>query len=130
MPGTSNPISAEIIGLRARITVLVCALVMSTLVAIGAWKLSPAPAGQTHVVVIEGMKFSPATVRLKAGDRVTFKNNDLVPHTATSTGAKIFDSGMIKAGESWTVTPPPGQTIRYVCTYHPMMEGVIIAEKP
>src|SRR4051812_10137612 len=79
---------------------------------------------QTHMVVIENMAFTPSTLRIHAGDRVTFKNRDLVPHTATAKGKPpvAFDSGAIKPGETWTVTPRPGEEpTRYACTFHPTM---------
>src|SRR3954468_14469081 len=87
-------------------------------------------APETHVVVIEGMKFTPATLEIRAGDRVTFKNSDLVPHTATTKPNQSghFDSGNLKPGDSWTVTPQQGDPIHYACLYHVTMEGVIIVK--
>lgn len=83
-----------------------------------------------HVVVIENMRFSPRTIRLREGEQVVFNNRDLFPHTATtkSKEANGFDSGILKPGESWTFTPRRGETIRYACTLHPTMEGEIIVE--
>ena len=52
-----------------------------------------------HVVTIEGMRFVPATLAVRRGDRVTWVNKDLVPHTATAQ-SKAFDSGAIAAGAS------------------------------
>lgn len=85
-------------------------------------------APRTHSVIMENMKFTPSTVEISPGDRVTFKNRDLVPHTATTKGtsSSAFDSGVVKPGESWTVTPQSGEAIRYGCIFHPTMEGVII----
>lgn len=104
---------------------------LASLALMGWWDASASAAetGKAHVVQMEGMKFSPASVRIQPGDRVIFKNADLVPHTATSKGAALFDSGAIKPGESWTVSPPAGRTIRYACLYHPMMEGEIVVGK-
>ena len=84
--------------------------------------------GQIHTVTIEGMKFSPSTVRIRVGDKVVFENKDLFPHTATAKPARVFDSGIVKPGESWTFTPRTAGQIRYICTLHPMMEGEIVVE--
>lgn len=84
---------------------------------------------RTHTVVIEAMTFTPAELTVEAGDRVIFQNKDLVPHTATAKEPKAFDSGLIKAGDSWTLQLASGaQTIRYACLFHPTMEGRIVVE--
>ena len=38
----------------------------------------------THTVVIEGSRFSPSALTVKAGDSVMWLNKDLFPHTATA----------------------------------------------
>ena len=43
-------------------------------------------------VAMKNMKFSPATIEIKKGDTVEWKNDDITPHTATSA---TFDSGSI-----------------------------------
>jgi len=80
----------------------------------------------THVVTVEGMKFEPATVHVKMGDSVVWRNNDLVPHTVTAEGK--FDSGQIAAGKSWTWTAKARGQNNYVCTYHPEMKGSVVVE--
>jgi len=127
MPSTSNPASAEPYGPRARFGILVFAIALTAIALPGLSKISATEVRRTHVVRIEGMTYSPATLRIHPGDRVTFTNNDLVPHTATSKGTRLFDSGIIKPGESWSVTPPLEKPIRYTCTFHPTMEGEIVA---
>jgi plastocyanin len=83
-------------------------------------------AAETHVVRIEGMQFAPATLVVKQGDKVTWRNTDLVPHTATA--AKRFDSRTIAAGGSWTwVAGKPGR-YDYVCTFHPGMKATLVVE--
>lgn len=128
MRSISSPASADADGVRARISIVVCAVLLTALTAFGVWKVSATEARRAHTVVIEGMQFSPSSMRIRPGDQVTFRNNDLVPHTATSKGSETFDSGIIKPGESWTVTPPAAQTLRYVCSFHPMMEGEIVVD--
>ena len=81
-------------------------------------------AAADHVVTIEGMQFHPATVTVHPGDRVTWRNADLVPHTATAAGR--FDSGSIGAGKRWTWTAGRAGTYDYVCTFHPGMKAGIV----
>ena len=52
-------------------------------------------------VVMRNMKFDPATVEVKSGDVVEWKNEDITPHTATSTS---FDSAPIDPDKSWKHT--------------------------
>lgn len=80
-----------------------------------------------HVVTIEGMQFMPATLMVKRGDKVTWINKDLVPHTATAV-SKAFDSGVIASGASWTYTVREDGSSAYVCLFHPTMQGTLIAQ--
>lgn len=80
-----------------------------------------------HVVTIEGMQFMPAELTVKRGDKVTWINKDLVPHTATAV-SKAFDSGLIAAGASWTYTVREEGSSAYVCLFHPTMQGTLIAQ--
>jgi plastocyanin len=82
-----------------------------------------AASAETHVVTIEGMKFQPATLSVKPGDTVTWRNKDVVPHTATAAGK--FDSGNIAAGQSWSWKAAAKGEFGYVCTYHPGMKATL-----
>ena len=50
-----------------------------------------------------GFKFAPDVQSAKTGDRITWVNNDIVPHTATALD-KSWDTGTIPKGGSKTVT--------------------------
>lgn len=80
----------------------------------------------THVVTIEGMKFEPAVITVKQGDKVTWQNRDMVPHTATAAGR--FDSREIAAGKAWSWTAKAHGRHDYVCTYHLGMKGAVVVE--
>ncbi|HEX7890736.1 MAG TPA: cupredoxin family copper-binding protein [Ramlibacter sp.] len=82
-----------------------------------------AAAAATHTVTIEGMKYAPATLTVKKGDKVTWRNKDVVPHTATAAGR--FDSKQIAPGASWTWTAKKAGTYDYICTYHPGMKATV-----
>lgn len=80
----------------------------------------------THAVTIEGMKFQPEQLTVHRGDRITWTNKDLVPHTVTSAGA--FDSGAIAPGKSWSWTAANPGAHDYVCTYHPTMKARVVVQ--
>lgn len=80
---------------------------------------------KTHVVVIRNSAFSPANLTVNVGDRVVWRNEDVVPHTATGSG---FDSGNLEKGQTWSYTVPRKGTLSYICTYHPSMKGRISAK--
>lgn len=92
----------------------------------GALVLPGAAAAETHVIAIEGMQFQPATVAVKRGDKVVWRNKDIVPHTATAAGK--FDSRDIAVSRSWSWTAKEPGRYDYVCTYHPTMKGALVVQ--
>jgi len=90
----------------------------------------PEPAGSTATsvtIAIRGMQFVPETAEVAAGGTVTWKNEDLVEHTATASD-KSFDSGKIKPGASWTYTAAKAGSVPYVCLLHPTMKGTLVVK--
>ena len=77
----------------------------------------------SHAVTIKGMKFNPKTLKVAAGDTVTFTNKDSVPHTATAKDGS-FDTEIIEPGKSASVEITDG-THDYFCQIHPVMKGQI-----
>jgi plastocyanin len=130
MRSTCKPASADIGRGAATIAASFCGVLVTMLCLSAAWPVLANVAARTHTVAMEGMKFSPATLRIQPGDTIIFKNNDLVPHTATAKQREVFDSGIIKPGESWTFVPKFHAPVTYVCTFHPMMEGRIEVAPP
>jgi len=57
--------------------------------------------GRVLAVAIEDMRFAPATLAVRPGDRVVWTNRDLVPHTVTARDGR-FDSKAIAANASFT----------------------------
>ena len=74
-------------------------------------------------VAMKNMKFSPATIEIKKGDTVEWKNDDIAPHTATSA---TFDSGSIASDAVWRNTFTEAGNFPYTCTFHPVMKATII----
>jgi plastocyanin len=76
-------------------------------------------------ITIEGLKYSPQTIEIRAGETVAWNNKDLAPHTVTSETGGELNSGSIEVDASWSHTfAQPGE-FRYSCTYHPEMKGTI-----
>ena len=115
MQNTFKPASANYRRGPATIVVSLCGVLVTMLCLSAVWPVLANEAGRSHLVVMEGMKFSPPTLRIRNRDTVVFKNNDLVPHTATAKERGVFDSGSIKPGESWTLAPTFRAIVPYVC---------------
>ena len=77
----------------------------------------------------QGLNFNPGNVTIAKGGKVTWNNNDTLPHTVTSTsvpsGAESFNSGNMPAGSSFSWTFTVDGTYRYYCSYHPWMTGMV-----
>ncbi len=76
----------------------------------------------THEVRIIKFKFKPETLTAKPGDRITFINDDVAPHTATARD-KSWDTGKLKKGESATLEVTKDFSAEYFCRFHPQMKG-------
>jgi plastocyanin len=74
------------------------------------------------------MSYSPAAVTVALGQRVSWRNADTTPHTATENGA-LWDTGNIDAGATSAPIPmnTPG-TFSYFCTLHPLMQGTLTVQ--
>jgi amicyanin len=90
---------------------------------------------QTVMIITDSsgsFAFSPASLTIKAGTTVTWKNTTAVPHTVTSDDGKSFDSSTANpiAAQSGTFSftfSTPG-TFAYHCAIHPFMKETIIVQ--
>jgi len=80
-------------------------------------------ASRTHEVAIRGFRFDPARLTVLPGDRVSWINHDLAPHTAT--GAGWDTRGLARAAAAEIAFAEPGR-FAYSCAFHPMMTGEIV----
>jgi len=77
--------------------------------------------------------FIPSTVVITVGGTVTWENTDTAAHTASSGTVAdgpdgVFDSSLIIAGGSYSVTLDNEGAYPYFCMVHPWMEGTVIVE--
>lgn len=79
-------------------------------------------------VDIRDFRFSPETVTIKRGGRVTWTNRDSVGHTATGDDNE-FDSGILNNGQSYTQTFNEVGQFNYHCTPHPQMRATVIVQE-
>jgi plastocyanin len=88
----------------------------------------PAWAAPTvHTVLIDGMRFVPQTLEVKAGDTVIWRNKDPFPHNATAPGG-VLASPDIATGASWKFKAGKRGSYAYVCTLHRTMTGTLIVK--
>ncbi len=71
-------------------------------------------------VWIQGMAFSPSTIKVSAGTTITWTNKDGITHTVTS-NTSLFDSGNIGSGGTFSYTFATAGTYTYHCAIHPGM---------
>jgi plastocyanin len=86
------------------------------------------PSGAVQVAM-ENIQFTPETVTVKVGQRITWTNEDGVQHDVESTSGEKVDSELFGEGGTFSFTPTKAGTIEYVCTVHPGMEGTIVVEE-
>lgn len=80
-----------------------------------------------NAVTIQNFAFSPATITVKAGDSVTWTNQDSAGHSATADD-NSFDTGVLPQGQSKSVTFSKAGTYTYHCSVHPNMKATVIVQ--
>lgn len=99
-----------------------CAAAMGALLPVA---VAVPAAAETHVVVIDKMKYAPVPL-LKRGDVVEFVNRDMFRHTVTATNHK-FNLDLMP-GKSGKLHINSAGTVTFYCTYHPGMRGSMTAK--
>ena len=108
--------------MRLKLALLISILVLL----ITSYSLS-APRDAKEDVSIKGRAFTPATLRVKKGESITWKNNDDADHTVDAEDGS-FSSGTIKSGKTFTHTFKKAGKYAYSCHLHPRMKGTIVVE--
>jgi len=80
--------------------------------------------GGSTTATIQNFAFHPATVNAKAGQKVTWSNDDSTAHTVTADDGS-FDSGTLSPGKSFSTTLAKSGTVKYHCSIHSFMHGTI-----
>ena len=83
-------------------------------------------AAKENKVEISDVKYKPARLKIKKGEKVVWTNADDRDHTVVSHDkSKTLDSGKIGVGQTWEFTFDKPGTYEYGCEYHPRMKAVI-----
>jgi amicyanin len=78
-------------------------------------------------VKIDNFTFNPPMLKVKAGDTVTFANQDDIPHTVVAMN-RAFKSKVMDTGETYAFAFTTAGQYEYFCSLHPHMKGTIIVE--
>ena len=79
-------------------------------------------------VNISSFAFTPQTLRVAVGTKVTWTNNDSAPHTVTSKN-DVFDSPTpLSRGDTFSYTFAQKGAFDYYCKIHTTMTAKIIVE--
>ncbi len=78
-----------------------------------------------HQVSIRKFVFKPAELVITVGDRVTWTNLDIAPHTATEFSEGLWDTGELSRNDTNTIVFNEPGSFTYYCVFHPHMKGVI-----
>lgn len=114
-------------------TILFTLVLVSSLALMGAACTKQAPATEQSTtnqpvaaqVTISNFSFQPASLTIKAGETVTWINQDRAPHTVKGAG---FSSPTLLQGNSWQYKFDTAGTYNYNCGIHPSMTGQIIVK--
>ena len=86
----------------------------------------PNESGTKYQITINNFTFTPTTVAIPLGAKVTWTNNDDEPHTVVSTNNAFPHSPALDTGESFSHTFAKAGTYEYYCSVHPKMAGKVV----
>jgi plastocyanin len=92
---------------------------------------APAPATATAAarpgaVTITNFAFTPGNIQIATGDRVSWTNDDDVPHRIQSANSAFAPSAVLDTKASYDVALTRPGEYKYFCSLHPMMTGTIV----
>lgn len=80
---------------------------------------------EANAVTIQNFTFTPATLTVKQGTKVTWTNKDAMIHKIKS---DTFNSGELNQGDTFEFTFNDKGSFDYSCAIHPSMTGKIVVE--
>lgn len=96
---------------------------------IGGPAYAPPPAGVAALVATGLISYDPATVTIRAGQTVEWRNTSILTHTVT--GEAGFESGNLVPGQVYSHRFDAPGTYRYFCRHHDTegMVGTVIVRQ-
>lgn len=86
------------------------------------------PQAATAEVKIDNFTFSPQSLEIAAGTKVTWTNKDDVPHTVVSDDQKTFKSKALDTDDQFSFTFTQAGTYKYFCSIHPKMTAEVVVK--
>lgn len=80
-------------------------------------------------VGMEGIAFQPEDITVKVGEKVTWTNNEDVPHNVVAEDGADFKSDTFGKDGTFAYTPEEAGVVKYTCTIHSGMDGTITVEE-
>jgi plastocyanin len=116
---------------KARLPLLLAVPVLAVSGSAALASASVAHTAATHIVKLQNIMISPMTVKVHAGDRVTweFLDGPSTEHTVTSEakrGGLRFKSTGAHFSGTYSVKFTKKGTYYYECTIHPGMQGKVV----
>ena len=85
-------------------------------------------ASKKNQIVIKDFHFSPETITVKSGEKLTWINRDEEPHTVVSVEKQFKKSSALDTDQEFTITVGAPGVYTYFCSVHPKMTGTIVVE--
>jgi plastocyanin len=86
-----------------------------------------AAGAQARTIAIGNFTFSPANIEVPVGTKLTWSNEDDVPHTIVSAdGGVPIKSPPLDTDQQYTAVFDKPGTYRYFCSLHPHMTGTVV----
>lgn len=89
-------------------------------------KASAKDAVKTDSVKIQNFNFTPATISVKKGTKVTWTNMDSIQHNVVGDNDSMLKGPLLDQGKSYSFTFDKTGTFTYHCMPHPYMKGTVI----
>jgi plastocyanin len=77
------------------------------------------------VISMKGLRFHPDHAQVKVGQKVTWRDDESVPHDVVADSGAEFKSSVFGKNKTYSFTPTAAGTIAYECTLHPGMKGTL-----
>ena len=77
-------------------------------------------------VTIDNFTFTPADLKVKIGDTVTWTNHDDIPHAVVAAGK--YRSKTLDTDDTFSFTFTAAGDYKYFCSLHPHMTGTVKVE--
>jgi plastocyanin len=81
--------------------------------------------GTSDVIGMKSLRFRPDHVQVPVGQKITWHNDESVPHDVKADSGASFSSESFGKDGTFSWTPEKAGTVRYECTLHPGMDGTI-----